>query len=154
MTSSTRSVQSLDRCAAAAFAAALLCAPVSHADPGYRFFASPSGNIACQLGTFSDHGVARATVGCQIGQHDYASPPRPADCRGGWGDSVALTQGQPAALQCHTDTLLGSSSPVLDYGQTIIVEPIDCTSEESGMRCFDSRTGHGFSLSRDDYQLR
>ena len=132
---------------------ASLATPAADADTGYQFFQSPSGNISCELGTFSDSGVVRATAACQVGKHDYSAPPRPADCSGGWGDSVGLTQGRRASLQCRTDTLLGSNDPVLGYGQTRSVGPITCHSEEAGMTCTDSSSGHGFSLSRDGYQL-
>jgi hypothetical protein len=131
-----------------------LAAPTANADyDDYQDFQLPSGNIACQLGTFSDSGVMRATVGCQVGQHDFSAPPHPADCEGAWGDAVGLTQGKLPSLQCHGDTLLGSPEPVLDYGQTRSVGPITCASLQSGIRCTDSSTGHAFSLSRDGYQL-
>jgi hypothetical protein len=139
--------------AAGALAAAYFTVPAADADTGYQFFQSPSGNISCQLGTFLDAGISRATAACQVGQHNFSTPPRPADCMGGWGDSVALTQGGQPSLQCHNDTLLGSSQPVLDYGQTRSVGPITCHSEETGITCTDSSTGHGFSLSRDGYKL-
>ena len=143
----------ITRSLAAGALAVAFAVPAADADTGYQFFQSPSGNISCQLGTFLDAGISRATAACQVGQHNFSTPPRPADCMGGWGDSVGLTQGGQPSLQCHSDTLLGSSQPVLDYGQTRSVGPITCDSEETGITCTDSSTGHGFSLSRDGYKL-
>jgi hypothetical protein len=128
-------------------------APAAHADTDYQFFQSPSGNIACLLGTVSENGVLRATAGCQVGEHTFAAPPRPGACAGGWGDSVVVTQGRPASMQCHTDTLLPSNDPVLPYGHSRSAGPITCESELSGMTCTDTTTGHGFSLLRDGYRL-
>lgn len=135
--------------------AALTVAPMSptaNADD-YQFFQSPSGNISCQLGIFEDNGSRRGTASCQIAQHTFHTPPRPPDCQGAWGDSIGLIQGKPASLQCHTDTLLGSAQPVLDYGQSRARGHIVCTSLQDSMRCADEATDHGFLLSRDDYRL-
>jgi hypothetical protein len=127
--------------------------PAVHADTDYQFFQSPSGNIACLLGTISENGGLRATASCQVGEPTFAAPPRPGACEGGWGDSVVLTQGRPASMQCHTDTLLPSNDKVLPYGHSRSAGPITCESEPSAMRCTDTATGHGFSLSRDGYEL-
>lgn len=128
-------------------------APTARADADYQFFQSPSGNIACLLGTASENGAPRATAGCQVGEHGFPAPPRPSACTGGWGDSVAVTQGRPSSMQCHTDTMLPSNDPVLPYGHSRSAGPITCESEPSGMTCTDTTTGHGFSLSHDGYRL-
>ncbi len=63
----------------------------AHADPPVDYFQTPSGNIACMLGGF-DGGVA-----CDIAQHTYAAPPRPADCGPtNFGDRIQLLPGQYA----------------------------------------------------------
>jgi hypothetical protein len=139
--------------AAALVAAAVLDTPAAGADPDYKFFQSPSGNISCQLGTFVDNGVPRATAACEISEHTFTTPPKPAACEGGWGDRVGVTQGAHASLQCHTDTMRGSKDPVLDYGQTLSAGPLTCRSDQSGITCSDSTTQHGFSLSRDSYTV-
>jgi hypothetical protein len=138
---------------AALLAAATLDATAAGADPEYKFFQSPSGNISCQLGTIVDSGVSRATAACEISQHTFTTPPKPSACEGGWGDRVGLTQGAHASLQCHTDTMRGSNDPVLDYGQSLSAGSITCRSEQAGIVCSDSKTQHGFSLSRDSYTL-
>jgi hypothetical protein len=137
----------------AAGTATIFAAPTAGADTGYQSFQSPSGNISCQLGTFIDSGVVRGTAACQVGQHDFTAPPRPANCDGGWGDSVGLTEGRRATLQCHTDTLLGSSEPVLEYGQSRSARSITCESTQAGVTCTDSNSGHSFSISRDGYDV-
>ncbi|MEZ0352083.1 DUF6636 domain-containing protein [Mycobacterium sp. pR1184] len=126
-------------------------APAAHADTDYQFFRSPSGNIACLLGT--EPSGPQVTATCQVGTHTFAEPPRPGGCAGGWGDRVSVTQGRPASMQCHTDTLLPSHDPVLAYGQSRSAGPITCVSAPSGMTCTDTTTGHGFSLSQEGYRL-
>jgi hypothetical protein len=147
-----RAVRATAVTAAAAALVAASTQPAARADD-FQFFQSPSGNIACQLGTFDDHGAKRATAACEIGQHSYSPPPRPDNCHGGWGDSVGLVEGRAATLQCHTDTLRGSPQPVLDYGQTRASGHISCTSERYGMRCADANTDHAFLLSEESYEI-
>jgi hypothetical protein len=125
-------------------------AVTAHADTGPQFFASPSGNISCQLYLFQAN---TGSAACQIRDSTFAAPPRPPNCQGGWGDSIGLVQGKAATFGCHTDTLFGGSTPALPYGATRTIAGITCDSEPTGMTCRDTTTGHYFQLSRDSYQL-
>jgi hypothetical protein len=45
-------------------------------------------------------------------------------------------------------------SPTLDYGQkTRSLGAISCDSEQSGVTCTDTSTGHFFQVSSDSYQV-
>ena len=136
--------------AAYALTAATLVGYAPNANAEILTFQSPSGNISCQLYWFEP---SRASAGCEVRGHTFATPPRPPNCEGAWGNSVGLTQGERATLQCHSDTLFGGNAATLPYGGTKTLGAITCSSQPAGMTCKDSGSGHFFSLSRDDYQV-
>jgi hypothetical protein len=111
-----------------------------------RPFQSPSGNIACLLGS---NGVA-----CDISEYTYQVPPGPPCSQHiAWGNRFALEAGKPAEMHCHGDTLRVPGEQTLNYGQTISAGTIICESQPSGMKCADSSSGHYFQVSRDSYNL-
>lgn len=109
-------------------------------------FTSPSGNIGCY--------VDPESVRCDIGERDWAPPPRPADCPEftDFGQGVTLDAGGAAGFVCAGDTVLNSGPP-LAYGDTITAGPVRCESTSAGIRCWDFVRGGGFSLSRERYSL-
>lgn len=127
-----------------AVAAAITFPAPSRADSNN--FQSPSGNIYCSL--------AADGVACDISDYTYQPPP-PPECGKhiSWGSRFTLTPGKPAAMECHGDTLRVPGEPTLTYGQTASAGTITCASEESGMKCTDSSSGHYFRVSRDSYNL-
>lgn len=115
------------------------------AEPGDLVtFISPSGNVGCILG--SDY--AR----CDIVDRDWNPPPRPTDCEFDYGQGIGIAPGEPAAFVCAGDTTLGGTH-VLTYGTTLTRGRLSCDSSEGGIACRDARTGHGFSIAREVYQL-
>lgn len=109
-------------------------------------FTSPSGNIGCMLDeTF---------VRCDIRQRDWTPPPRPSDCPSftGYGQGIEIAAGHRPRFVCAGDTAY-SLSAALPYGHSMSAGPLTCTSAESGMTCRDDGSGHGFTLSRQGYQL-
>lgn len=131
---------------AVGLASTIVLSPIAHAD---GIFQSPSGNIAC-VTTSVDRGRAI----CEIAEHSYANPPRPADCHlGGWGNRIVMEHGSAPVWTCHGDALLADGHPTLQYGQTGSGGTITCDSETDGVTCTDSSTGHFFRVSRESYQL-
>jgi len=128
----------------AAVAAASAGMPAAHAT--FTGFTSPSGNIGCMMDT--DY------VRCDILEHDWVPPLRPATCPSftGYGQGIVITAGTAAAFVCAGDTVLRSGDP-LDYGQSMTNGVMSCTSVESGVTCRDMSSGHGFTISRQEYQL-
>ncbi|MGH3423500.1 MAG: DUF6636 domain-containing protein [Nocardioidaceae bacterium] len=125
---------------AVALTAVLLVAATGSADAATRhehWFSSPSGNIGCYM--------TKHYVRCDIAEHRWKSPKRPAWCRLDYGDGRHLTK--KAAWVCAGDTVLGSNK-VLRYGQRSTFGRYRCTSKRTGMRCVNHRTHHGFKLSR------
>jgi hypothetical protein len=74
-------------------------------------FSSPSGNIGCDLS--ADFAV------CEIGEHNFPLPPKPADCRFDWGAAVDFLDptAPPTFGACKSDTQLGAPEQ-LPYGTT------------------------------------
>lgn len=113
------------------------------ADVGPGDFSSPSGNIGCYV----DVGNG---IRCDIKTRTWAPPPAPPSCQLDYGQGLVVDQG-PGAFVCAGDTVLGSSN-VLAYGAIAQRGPFRCDSEEDGMTCVDTQTGHGFFLSSQSYR--
>jgi uncharacterized protein DUF6636 len=107
-------------------------------------FTSPSGNVGCIIDS--------AYVRCDISERDWSPPPRPADCEFDYGQGISLSRGERAAFVCAGDTALGGGEP-LDYGQSVSAGLMQCDSAESGITCRDTKTGHGFTIAREEYQV-
>ncbi|MFD1534730.1 DUF6636 domain-containing protein, partial [Pseudonocardia aurantiaca] len=112
---------------------------------GSARFATPSGNIACALAT----GEAR----CDVRERSWQIPATPAGCDLAYGTGAVLTAGQKGKLSCVGDTLSDPSLQVLAYGQAVRLGDVVCTSRETGVRCEDGRSGHGFAVARASYEL-
>jgi hypothetical protein len=122
-------------------------------DVEFTHFASPSGNIACVITSSGDGELVARGVRCDIDERDWSPPARPADCQLDYGHGVLLGVGESAQLLCAGDTTIGSDSEPLAYGDAITAGPLRCESAQSGITCRDVESGHGFSISREAYQL-
>ena len=122
-------------------------------DVEFTHFASPSGNIACVITSSGDDELVARGVRCDIDKRDWSPPPRPADCVLDYGYGIVLGVGEAADLLCAGDTTIGRDSEPLAYGDAITAGPLRCESAESGITCRDVESGHGFSISREAYQL-
>lgn len=107
-------------------------------------FTSPTGNIGCYV----DGEEAR----CDVAEHTWAPPPRPADCDLDYGGLGVGATGA-ASFVCAGDTSLDPSNPPIPYGESIQAGQLRCTSEEVGMTCLSTGSGHGFTVSRTAYRL-
>lgn len=107
-------------------------------------FVTPSKNIGCF--------VSAESARCDIVTKSWKAPPQPADCDLAWGNGMSVTADGEAAVVCAGDTVLGASQ-VLPYGEAVRVGDLVCTSAETGVRCADEPSGHGFTLSRQAYAL-
>ena len=77
----------------------------------------------------------------------------PADCELDYGHGVVLGVGEAAEILCAGDTTIGRDSEPLAYDGAITAGPLRCESAQSGITCRDVESGHGFSISREAYQL-
>lgn len=106
-------------------------------------FSMPSKNIGCYL----DGRSAR----CDIVAKTWKPPAKPSDCTLDWGSGVSVGAAD-AAIVCAGDTVLGAAE-ILEYGRAVRAGDLVCESASAGVRCFNDRTDHGFSLSRQGYTL-
>jgi hypothetical protein len=105
------------------------------------YFSSPSRNIGCL--------ITQSSVRCDIGQKSYKEPRRPASCQLDYGQAIAVTRDDAeATFVCAGDSVLGAKK-VLRYHTSTEVGDFGCTSRETGMTCYNLRTRHGFTISRE-----
>ena len=109
-------------------------------------FRAPSGNIGCEL-------VATQVARCDIRDHSWAPPPKPADCDLDWGFGLQVATTGQAGFVCAGDTAVDPASPVLTYGQRARQGSFVCESAETGVTCTNEATGRGFFLSRESYRI-
>lgn len=140
-------------------------------------FVSPSGNIACAIWTKRSGLYDSITARCDLSRYSYDPPPEPRRCDTDYGQTVELDTS--AHFVCAGDTLADyvdadnttvagytawfdpDTNPTvrgrlagLDYGNSIKVDQVTCTSTRSGVRCRNTHTGAGFRIAREDYRLR
>lgn len=128
-------------------------------------FASPSGRIWC--GMRSDFAVCQLPAGYTgtVPDSEKVCPGMELDVTGitvdakgtGWictGDPVAMpVKGEPQ-VAWHTKTGYGFVThsgfqvAVLPYGKTLRHGGYVCRSDETGVVCGNTRTGHGFNVAR------
>lgn len=111
-------------------------------------FQSPSHNIGCYLSKQQG-----GSVRCDIREHSWTAPPKPAYCDVDWGGGLQVGSKRRGSIVCAGDTVLDPGSPVLAYGKASAVGKIVCRSSEAGVRCSNTQSGHGFFVSRERYRL-
>jgi len=114
-------------------------------------FTTPSRNISCQLTDTSPTGDGEAR--CDVAQTTWSLPPKPADCAGAWGGGAAVSGAERARLTCASDTAADPGLRVLEYRQAVSYGGVVCDSQETGVRCVNRATGHGFRVARASYDL-
>ncbi|GID98535.1 hypothetical protein Adi01nite_79470 [Amorphoplanes digitatis] len=107
-------------------------------------FVSPSGNIGCRV----DKDGAR----CDIVKRSWQPPPAPADCELDWAGGVSVFKAEKAAFTCAGDTMMGAKE-TLKYGSAVRAGDFTCGSDPKAIRCENTATGHGFTLSVQQYTL-
>jgi hypothetical protein len=78
--------------------------------------------------------------------------PRPADCESDYGHGISVAPGERAQFVCAGDTAFGADA-ISPYGESISAGALRCESTKSGITCRDLGIAHGFSISREAYQL-
>ncbi|HEX3259782.1 MAG TPA: DUF6636 domain-containing protein [Pseudonocardia sp.] len=114
-------------------------------------FTTPSRNISCRLTDTSPTGDGEAR--CDVAQTTWSLPPKPADCAGAWGGGASVSGPERARLTCASDTVADPGLRVLEYRQAVSYGGVVCDSQETGVRCVNRATGHGFRVARASYDL-
>ena len=120
----------------------LLLATAASAQSGPAGFQSPSKNIACAYFDYDKQNTLR----CDIAEATVTAR-RPADCDLEWGKAFEMNAKGAAARICYGDTVVDPRLPVLAYGEVWQRGGFTCTSEQTGVTCFNADR-RGFSLSR------
>ena len=126
---------------------ALLVTSAAHAQNASVGFLSPSKNIACQYFDYDKQNTLR----CDIMEATVTAR-RPADCELEYGKAFEMRAKGNAVRLCYGDTIMDSALPVLAYGEVWQRGGFTCTSEQTGVTCFNADR-RGFSLSRAKQEL-
>ena len=103
-------------------------------------FSSPSGNIAC---TIDDTSVV-----CSISTYSFEAP---ETCPDQNAPVTAVVDAAGAGPDCGLGAVAGGSK--LGYGSAAVHSHFACTSEQSGMTCWDTWTGASFELARSRFRI-
>jgi hypothetical protein len=118
-------------------------APAPPPPPPATLFVSPSGNIWCA--------ISEAGARCDIAEKTWDAGAPPDSCTlPVWGPGVVV-DGNGPKIVCGNGSLVGGGGGTLEYGRDVTVGDFVCASSEAGMRCLQSSSGRGFSLSRRAY---
>jgi hypothetical protein len=120
----------------------LSIATAANTQSGPDGFQAPSKNIACAYFDYDK----QTTLRCDIMEANVTAR-RPADCDLEWGKAFEMNAKGGAARICYGDTVIDPKIPVLAYGEVWQRGGFTCTSEQTGVTCYNADR-HGFSLSR------
>lgn len=125
----------------------LVLSGTARAQSGPAGFQSPSKNIACQYFDYDKQN----TIRCDIAEATVSAR-RPADCDLEWGKAFEMRSKGNASRICYGDTVIEKSLPALSYGEVWQRGGFTCTSEQSGVTCFNADR-HGFLLARAKQEI-
>ena len=113
---------------------------------------SPSGNIGCDLSAhYAGCGVLSYRSDGTYGKDEAGSPKWWFDLSS--GGTPQLAGRSEGAFSLDEAFRGGGSSPqVVEYGQSVTFGSWVCSSEETGMTCRNTETGHGVFLSSARYE--
>jgi len=113
---------------------------------------SPSGNIGCDLSAhFAGCGVLSYRSDGTYGQNAMGSPNWWFDLSS--GNTPQISGRSEGAFSLDAAFRGDSSAPqVVEYGQSVTYGSWVCSSEETGMTCRNTETGHGVFLSSARYE--
>ena len=113
---------------------------------------SPSGNIGCDLSAHhAGCGVLSYRSNGTYGKDEAGSPKWWFDLSS--GGTPQLAGRSEGAFSLDEAFRGGGSSPqVVEYGQSVTFGAWVCSSEETGMTCRNTETGHGVFLSSGRYE--
>ena len=106
-----------------------VCPTAAHAR--IKAFRSPSGNITCVISTESG-GFAQ----CELRSKRFG------------GGFMVPAAGRVSRYDVAPDDDVAGRRFVLAYGSTTRLSVFACTSRQRGMTCRNTRTHHGFTISR------
>ena len=107
-------------------------------------FTLPSRNIGCLM--------TADAVRCDITAKSWKAPAKPATCDLDWGNGLSVDTENPATEVCAGDTVMGAAE-TLPYGESAKLGNFLCESASTGIKCENTATGNGFTMSRQSYRI-
>ncbi|MFN8108448.1 MAG: DUF6636 domain-containing protein [Thermoleophilia bacterium] len=131
--------------AIAGLAAATLVPATALAAPPTNF-RTPSGNIGCDM--------RPNEVRCDVLQHTYTAPPKPASCDFDWGGAFVVRKHGRGRPVCYSDTVVPppGRKHTVGYGTSVYRNGFRCTVARTGVTCTNA-DAHGFAVSRQAFRL-
>ena len=128
------------------------CVPGNLVSEKTAMIVSPSGNIGCDLSAhYAGCGVLSYRSNGTYGKDEAGSPKWWFDLSS--GGTPQLAGRSEGAFSLDEAFRGGGSSPqVVEYGQSVTFGAWVCSSEETGMTCRNTETGHGVFLSSGRYE--
>lgn len=107
----------------------------------YQYIDTPSKNISCELHD--------SYVACSILERSYSAA---TDCSSRLF-SISVDSSASSRLRCGEEFLgaHGMTFHELGYGESTTYSTFACTERETGMTCWNTQTGHGFTISPGSY---
>jgi len=107
-------------------------------------FSTPSKNISCVSS-------GQSSLRCDVSRHAWQG--WACTNSGCYGDSFVINvKGKPKAVK-SSDTLFGSTSKILAYGNSISFRGIVCSSSTLGLTCIN-QSGNELHLNREFYTIK
>lgn len=103
------------------------------------WFASPSGNIACQM--------SNSQTVCTIFQNDYAY----SGYQSCGGSTTFVIKDNVANVDCSAAPVSSSSAPPLLYNTSSSIGDYACLSTSNGMNCWNTVTGASLAFARQGW---
>ncbi|MCL1838326.1 MAG: hypothetical protein FWG47_03295 [Propionibacteriaceae bacterium] len=111
-------------------------------EPAFHF-ATPSDNIRCEWNS--------SGVRCSMLEYDFHGSPMPTDCDFGWDDSLVWLISDVEVGDCVSERITPwyqEKITVFEYGTSYVGGEWACSSQRDGLTCWNTKTFHGFKLSR------
>ncbi|MGO1590867.1 MAG: LppP/LprE family lipoprotein [Ancrocorticia sp.] len=117
----------------------------SSSSPEIAMIVTPSGNIGCDFTTNPDYGP-----GCGVESYIQDAPYGGDESGNNWWfffDGGQATLGTKGDAPYYITP--GTEGQEVGYGDVVYYKNFVCASEETGLTCWDSNTGHGVWMSGD-----
>ncbi len=117
---------------------------------GSNLVRTSAGFVTCYLlNYFGDRSVE-----CLPEDKAYADPKKPSTCEYDWAAQFTLTDKATYGV-CRSDANDRDTVTVLRPGQRVVNGPLSCRSatDRDAIECRNARTGHGFTVTPQDYRL-
>lgn len=135
-------------------------APREATRPPNSMIKSPSGNIECFLGPYSEEPIG--TVSCSIRSYNFTFPVTTGALKqngcatSACGALLILNEKGKTSISLnkggqHPWSGTGVQIVTLPYGKFAAVGQYACLSATDGMTCWNTKSDHGFTLSKNGY---